>query len=605
MAVLLGSVTTMPKCPVVAMDVALMHDGRIIAVTYGMPQFYAIFTPSMDGTYETGTWSTPKMVGNWSKLGAMLSPTKDGMIVSAGGHLQYGDRLTTDRYDPTTDTWAAVAPADDLGDHQNGGGGPIYFPNGTLKRAPGYTSSTWSGSEGGWAHTPNHRMVQAAAWLDGSRGLRIADFSGNAMPTSSTQLSLNGVTNNAAPEKSYGGWDYVVNDETVCSIYMPGVDRVAVIHSRTGEILLVNHNGTNTATALSTAITKRWKRPSNNTPAIQLDAVHNGQTLEALRSGGKLKFTFVVSTPVFLTWALDGEFSLFVETSNNAHVRVGMRSLTLTIDGTPVTDSLLPTVANFDPSNSTLRTGVYEVTGTLLLSGAPGATTTTTIKNGAYGYIGGLDEMHSYESVAMIAPNGHLMYVSSSYGAGVCVGYWDGTTNDPAWITTNGDFGSIGANPGRYPFLWLPTGQLACIQATSGPQLWNPPTSWAPPSNYKPTLTSNPTALSQNSQVSVTGTRMFGRSVGCHQGDDESGICNHPIVSLRSKASGRVYYCRTYDWSAWSIAENASTSHTVSILDMPGGEYEMRVASAGAISDPVDVTVRASLGGGITVNQYR
>lgn len=602
-------------------DTVLLNDGRILSISYpGKPSFYSLFTPGTDGRYETGTWSTPKLIGNFGKLGGCLTLRKDGTVIWGGGHVQNASflgpqSLGTHIYDPVSDSWRQDGS---FGTHQENGGGAYYFPNGDVKRIPGNNMTGGFGDEAGWSATPNFRSVMASAWSNPQ--IWVADFSGGTIPTTSQSYGapISGLTNNCEPLLSLEGWNHTIGEEGVSSMYVPAIDRVCVINSRTGEILPMNYNGTTRATVFDTPITKRFKLSQNNPVMIRLDSSHNGQALSTwggntAPTGAPIRFGFPegfdIGKGVFGTAFGHGPTGTYVETNTTgmyALIKIApfapsgslfASDVYIKVNGVTITkadDPRLPTIFGTNPDGS-LRPGVYEANGFVQSPrGNDPANLAATLSNNARAWQGGIDTVYAREWGGVVSPNGWLMH---------CTGYgtyaWDGTTNNPVVIDDGSRSGQRLRAEGSSSMLWLPTGQLMVDN-----YLWTPPPSWAPPSNYKPVPTSSLSTLTQDSTVSITGTRMFGRSVGCHQGDDASWICNHPIVSLKNKTTGNVHYCRTYNWSGWSIAETASTTHSVDIPDVPGGEYELRVASAGAISDPVDVTVRATVGGGITVNQY-
>jgi hypothetical protein len=74
-------------------------------------------------------------------------------------------------------------------------------------------------------------------------------------------------------------------------------------------------------------------------------------------------------------------------------------------------------------------------------------------------------------------------------------------------------------------------------------------------------------------------------------GDDCTCATNYPIVRIRHLASGKVFYCRTFDHSSMGVATGAtiqSTNFKVPAA-LPSGPGELTVVANGISSKPVPV----------------
>jgi hypothetical protein len=83
----------------------------------------------------------------------------------------------------------------------------------------------------------------------------------------------------------------------------------------------------------------------------------------------------------------------------------------------------------------------------------------------------------------------------------------------------------------------------------------------------------------------LRGTQLTGFSQACVYGDDCNPATNYPLVRLRSTASGRVYYCRTWDFSSRGVASGTvPESVRFDASHVPYGDYELCVVANGISS---------------------
>jgi hypothetical protein len=135
--------------------------------------------------------------------------------------------------------------------------------------------------------------------------------------------------------------------------------------------------------------------------------------------------------------------------------------------------------------------------------------------------------------------------------------------------------------------LMLPTGQLLFADGSS--QLWVYTPDGAAPSAYQPVTTG---VVYSAGVFVLTGLRLSGQSAGATYGDDAEMDENYPIVRLES-SSGKVYYCRTTNWSSVGVGPG-STPQTVNFTlnaAVTPGNYALFVSAAGISSAPTPITI--------------
>jgi hypothetical protein len=150
--------------------------------------------------------------------------------------------------------------------------------------------------------------------------------------------------------------------------------------------------------------------------------------------------------------------------------------------------------------------------------------------------------------------------------------------------------------------LMLPTGQL--LYAEGSGQLYVYTAGGTVSSAYQPVITG--ATYNGGGVFTLTGTQLNGQSAGAMYGDDVQMDENYPIVRLTS-STGKVYYCRTTNWSTTGVA-TGSTIETVNFTlnpSMPAGTYLAVVSGAGISSLPASVNItQAELNGPATVATY-
>jgi hypothetical protein len=86
-----------------------------------------------------------------------------------------------------------------------------------------------------------------------------------------------------------------------------------------------------------------------------------------------------------------------------------------------------------------------------------------------------------------------------------------------------------------------------------------------------------------------------GLSQAVAYGDDCTCATNYPIVRIRHNASGKIFYCRTFDHSTMGVATGATIQNTTFHVPvgLPSGAAEITVVANGIPSKPVSINVVA------------
>ena len=90
----------------------------------------------------------------------------------------------------------------------------------------------------------------------------------------------------------------------------------------------------------------------------------------------------------------------------------------------------------------------------------------------------------------------------------------------------------------------------------------------------------------------ITGTLFNGISEGAAYGDDWQMETNYPVIRMRS-ATGRIYYCKSFNWNSTGVARgnHPDTAYFVLPSGLPNGTYSVVLTSNGFASDSVQLTI--------------
>jgi hypothetical protein len=151
-----------------------------------------------------------------------------------------------------------------------------------------------------------------------------------------------------------------------------------------------------------------------------------------------------------------------------------------------------------------------------------------------------------------------------------------------------GDLTTTGAYLTR--MLVLPTGQVLFGVAQST-QIYIYTPDGTPSPALRPVI--NNITYNGGGNFTLTGKQLDGQSAGADYGDDVQMDSDYPILRMVS-STGKVYYCRTTNWSAVGAVGSSSIIQTVNFTlhaGMPAGNYSAIVSGAGISSFPVAVSL--------------
>jgi hypothetical protein len=177
------------------------------------------------------------------------------------------------------------------------------------------------------------------------------------------------------------------------------------------------------------------------------------------------------------------------------------------------------------------------------------------------------------DSFAALLPNGNVLVLGNS----ARLYEFNGTTLTPT-VSASGCL------------LDLPTGEV--LVSGSGAQLYTSANttyskSWAPKiKNVSATVV-------RGSTYQITGRQFNGLSQAAAFGDELETATNYPLVRIKNKSTGHVFYARTHDHSTMGVATGNATVSTN--FDVPAGAEtgasSLQVIANGIPSKPVNITV--------------
>jgi hypothetical protein len=192
-----------------------------------------------------------------------------------------------------------------------------------------------------------------------------------------------------------------------------------------------------------------------------------------------------------------------------------------------------------------------------------------------------------------ILPDGNiLVYTSPGVFQGSGTLYlFDGTTYTEAPATQSS--GSHQSWQGR--MLLLPTGEILMVVADGrviDAELFaskgRANAAWAP------TITSLPATATRGATIQISGTQFNGLDVGADYGDDGTMSSNYPIVRIKNRDTGHVFYARTHDHSTMGIATGSTVVSTM--VDIPAGmetgAANLTVVANGIASRSKQITIQ-------------
>jgi hypothetical protein len=245
-------------------------------------------------------------------------------------------------------------------------------------------------------------------------------------------------------------------------------------------------------------------------------------------------------------------------------------------------------VASFE-----LGPGVLRPDGTVFYAGANSCGAAHTAIYNSYtgtwtpgpNFPGSLDMA---DGPASIEPNGKVLMMASPliYQTPSTFLEWDGRNLTEVAPAPNA------ANDSSYygNFLVLPTGQIL-LTDFSYVSVYNPAgtynEAWAPQVLFAPDH------VSPGGSYVVEGFLFNGVSQGAYYGDDVQAATNYPLVRIKNKATGHVFYSRTHDHSSMGVGFFVGPVSTH--FDVPAtqerGPSELVVVANGIPSSPIELNV--------------
>jgi hypothetical protein len=133
--------------------------------------------------------------------------------------------------------------------------------------------------------------------------------------------------------------------------------------------------------------------------------------------------------------------------------------------------------------------------------------------------------------------------------------------------------------------LWTDLSGNAFVYSSSG----SPSPSWAPVILNSPAVTN----VSRGKTYRISGHNFNGFSQGAAYGDDAQAATNYPLVRIKNRATGHVFYARTHDHSTMAVAYTgtASTQYDVP-TGMETGLADLVVVANGIPSAAITVNVQ-------------
>jgi hypothetical protein len=248
-----------------------------------------------------------------------------------------------------------------------------------------------------------------------------------------------------------------------------------------------------------------------------------------------------------------------------------------------------------DPSSEEIGPAVLLPNGTVFATGAnaSGAGHTSTYSMTTNSWTPGPDIPNGLDIAdgpAAVLPDGNVLIAASPgvYHPPTSFFEYNGTAFVDAPSTKNA--GSDPSYAGR--FLVLPTGQVLWTDGSSDVEIYtakgvaNP--AWAP------SITSAPSTVTPGQTYTITGTQFNGVTQGAYYGDDAQMATNYPLVAIRNRKTGHIFFCRTHDHSTMGVA--TGTTPVSTNFDVPTkietGASDIVVGANGIHSKLVPITVQ-------------
>lgn len=204
---------------------------------------------------------------------------------------------------------------------------------------------------------------------------------------------------------------------------------------------------------------------------------------------------------------------------------------------------------------------------------------------------------------AAALPNGNILVMASpvttnSFGSGPLPSHFYElveSNNTLTQVTDSPNAASFASYQGR--MLVLPTGQVlltAYNQGHGGTNIQDVAlysNGAGPASSSRPIIISSPNTIAAGGVYTISGAVFNGFSQGASYGDDAQSATNYPLVRITNKASGHVYYARTFNHSRMGIEAPQTSPVVTTSFQVPAslenGPVQIEVVANGIASTPV------------------
>jgi hypothetical protein len=159
---------------------------------------------------------------------------------------------------------------------------------------------------------------------------------------------------------------------------------------------------------------------------------------------------------------------------------------------------------------------------------------------------------------AALLPSGNVLIQASPgiYRAPSSFFEYNGTSFTSVPATKNA--GSDPSYVGR--MLVLPTGQIFWTDGSTDVEIYT--AAGAPNPAWAPTITAAPKTVTRGSTYKIEGTQFNGLSQGAYYGDDAQMSTNYPLVAIRNRSTGHIFFMREHDPSTMGVATGTTSVYT-------------------------------------------
>jgi hypothetical protein len=195
------------------------------------------------------------------------------------------------------------------------------------------------------------------------------------------------------------------------------------------------------------------------------------------------------------------------------------------------------------------------------------------------------------DAPAATMPDDKILFAASSGYGEVPTHFFEYTPNNVITQVSDPLENSTKRGAYTYSLLDLPNGQV--LMSDDSPQLevYTPPDTQV--NAYAPIINSAPTTVQPGGTYTLSGLQLGGLTQGVGYGDDAQMATNFPIIRFTNVASGHVFYARSMDFSAYSVAPNApSAASFVVPATIETGASKLAVIANGVASAPISVMVQ-------------